>query len=160
MKSVFLILAMIQIGCATIVKPERQHVDFVGGPEGGTTQITTPDGTTSFNGNYGKILITRSRQDIPLTVTCKDGPKSGLLSSQFDVLMGGFGNLVFGGIPGWIIDGTGNKAYDIPSPIDISQFCESNGKITYKKPTSPETKGTASAENQNETSTVKYKGFK
>lgn len=124
MKYFILGLFLLKAGCATIVKSERQSVQFVGGPDGGGAKINLPDGSYEMTGPQNTFIVTRSREDIPISVTCNGKIKMGTVKTRFDIFLGGLGNLIFGGIIGWIIDGSGNKAYDPVSPYNISSLCD------------------------------------
>lgn len=117
------IVAMSFAGCATIVKSERQTIHFVGGAESGETKIRTPDGTHTIIDGSGAVVLSRSKADIPIDVTCNGVTQKGVIPTRYDVLMSGGGNLIFGGIIGWIIDATNDKAFDAKSPMNISNMC-------------------------------------
>ncbi len=124
-RSLFLVLVIAtNFGCAHIVKPERQTVVFNGGASQGTTIVNAPDGKFEFTGGQGTAMMTRTKADVPIEVTCNGVTRKGVIPTQFDMFLGGLGNIIFGGIIGWIIDGSGNKGYDIKSPYNLNQLCE------------------------------------
>lgn len=132
------VLAMITAaalsGCATIVKSDRQTVILSGGDENGTTTINIPDGKHELADGNGQILVSRSKQDIPISVTCNGVTKKGVIPTRFDWGWAGLGNAVFGGIPGWIIDGVGDKAYDPKSPFNVDSLCEKRAPAALARP--------------------------
>lgn len=122
MNKYLVIAVLVLAGCATIVKDEKAKVNFIG-PNGVPLTLNTPDGKFEVVGET-PLMVTRSGDDIPIVVTCEGKSNNGTLPTSFDVGWGGFGNLIFGGIPGWIIDGVGNKAYDPPESFDLAPLCE------------------------------------
>jgi hypothetical protein len=52
---------------------------------------------------------------------------------KFDMGWGGLGNLVFGGLIGWFIDGVGDKAYDAQTPFNVGPDCEKEAKPVAQK---------------------------
>lgn len=128
-----IILSLLLSGCATIVKSDRKTTNFVG-PQGTEAKLQTPDGNFVVNGN-ASYMISRSKADIPIQVTCNNQTQSVLMPTSFDMLWGGAGNLIFGGIPGWIIDGVGDKAYDPPTHFNLTPYCSSQ-TVPNKMPAS------------------------
>lgn len=127
MKHTLLCLALLATsGCATIVKSERQSVILTGGQENGPTKVRLPDGNYDLSDGRGTILVTRSKEDIPIEVTCNGVTKKGVLPTHFDWAWGGAGNLVFGGIPGWIIDPLNSKGYNVRTPYSVHELCAEN----------------------------------
>lgn len=114
-------------GCATIMKSEKTPVQFSGGLSDGSTQINLPDGQFNAAGGSTTILVTRSREDIPITVTCNNVTRSGVLKTSYDPLAGIVGNIVFGGIIGIGIDAVGNKTYDPPRSFNLAPLCSDRG---------------------------------
>lgn len=110
-------------GCASIVKSEKMPVTFSGGLSNGETQINTPDGKFSTMNGHTTILVSRSKQDIPISVTCNSETRDGIIHTSFDTVAGVFGNVIFGGLIGLGIDSFGNKAYDPPSNYNLSPLC-------------------------------------
>ena len=110
-------------GCATIVKSERIPVKFVGGLQSGDTQISLPDGQYLVKGGQTTALVTRSKEDIPITVTCNEETRHGVIITKYDALAGVFGNILFGGIIGIGIDAYNDKTYDPPGVFNVSSLC-------------------------------------
>ena len=119
----FLVLTSMTIGCATIVKTEKRSVTFAG-PNDMMIKLQTPDGNFEVRGNTS-VMMTRTKSDIPIEVTCNGTTNKGVVPTSFDWGWAGLGNVVFGGIPGWVIDGIGNKSYDPPSNYNLSPLCQS-----------------------------------
>jgi hypothetical protein len=110
--------------CAIIVKSNRQQVFFRGGPDNGVTKVNSPDGTFEVENGQGTYLMTRSKSDIPIKVTCPNGKsKSGIIETRFDWLAGGLGNWWTYFI-GSVFDATNDKGYDIEK-VSLSHYCNS-----------------------------------
>lgn len=115
-------LIILSTGCSTIVKSGRQQVNFRGGPDNGVTKVQTPDGTFDIENGTGAYLMTRSKSDIPIKVTCPDGSKkSDIVETKFDWLSGGLGNLGFYFV-GFVVDALSDKAYNIKD-ISLASYC-------------------------------------
>lgn len=125
LKSVVLLLVSgsVFLGCATIIKSERTPVRFTGGLEAGETKINLPDGSYNLSNGQSTILVTRARQDIPISVTCNSKTREGVLVTKFDALTVVGGNFIIGGVIGLAIDITGNKAYDPPDQFNLAPLC-------------------------------------
>ncbi|WP_413580859.1 hypothetical protein [Bdellovibrio sp. HCB288] len=115
-------------GCATIVKSERTTVRITGGLPNGETQINLPDGQYNLKNGQTTIRVTRSKEDIPVTVTCNNETREGFMKTKYDALAGVAGNIVFGGIIGIAIDAANDKTYDPPEHYNISQLCADPAK--------------------------------
>lgn len=122
-KIVVIFMAVSLCACATIIKGQHQSVQLTGGLEDGTTKVSTPTGVYTLTGGQTTMLIPRTKQDIPVEVTCNGTTQKTVIKTTFDIGWGGLGNIVFGGIPGWVIDGVGDKAYDAPGMFNVNQYC-------------------------------------
>jgi hypothetical protein len=72
-----------------IMNGSKQRIFVKGGPESGVTKVKTPDGTFEIENGSGSIMLSRTRSDIPVTVTCPSGKKkTGQIRTQFDWLKG------------------------------------------------------------------------
>ncbi|WP_413943633.1 hypothetical protein [Bdellovibrio sp. HCB-162] len=112
--------------CATIVKSDKIPVKFVGGLERGETKISLPDGQyTALNGRT-TVLVSRSKQDIPITVTCNQQTREGVIKTEYDATAGILGNIVFGGIIGMGIDAYNDKTYDPPEIFNVAPLCSTD----------------------------------
>lgn len=131
MKKLICLPAIFLMGCATIINSERASVTFTGPPEV-TAKVQTPDGVFDVKGNSAS-LITRSRRDVPIEVTCNGVTQKGLIPTSFDWGWGGAGNLFFGGVPGWTIDAVGNKAYSPVSHYDVTSLCKQEREPASQK---------------------------
>ncbi len=137
---------LFQASCATIVKSERTMVTFSGGLEDDITKIDIPDGQYTTKNGSTTVLVSRSKQDIPITVTCNDQSMSGIIKTSYDPLAGFLGSIFLGGLIGIGIDAIGNKTYDPPASYNISPLCarmpknqdleEDSGSNEDDKPTS------------------------
>jgi hypothetical protein len=116
-------MCLILSSCAMMMNGTRQQIHFKGGPEQGVTKVRTPDGTFEVENGSGTYLLTRSKSDIPVTVTCPDGKKKdGIIETQFDFLWGGVGNIFTGGI-GWFIDPFSPEGFTIKD-LSLVPFCK------------------------------------
>lgn len=111
------------VSCATIMKSERASVTFVGGPESGDAKIDLPDGQYTMRNGRASVLVTRSKEDIPISVTCNAETRDGVIKTSFDALAGVGGNLIFGGLIGLAVDLGGSKVYDPPVQYNVSHLC-------------------------------------
>lgn len=122
MRAIIMLGMLYLTGCATIVNGERQQVFFRGGPEKGVTKVQTPDGTFDIENGSGAYMMTRSKSDIPLKVTCPDGQtKGGVVETGFHWGWGGLGNILNGGW-GWFIDPFMSNAYVIDD-VSLMAYC-------------------------------------
>lgn len=121
--AICLSLYLLTAGCATIVKSDRTPVNFTGGLADGETQISIPDGQYSIRNGQTTLLVSRSKSDIPISVTCNHETRNGIIKTSYDPLAGVAGNIIFGGIIGITIDAFGNKAYDPPAIYNLNSLC-------------------------------------
>ncbi|WP_413577957.1 hypothetical protein ACLVWU_05545 [Bdellovibrio sp. HCB290] len=115
-------------GCATIVKSERTSMRLSGGLQNGDTHVSLPDGQYTLKNGQTTIRVTRSKEDIPVTVTCNNESREGVIKTKYDALAGVAGNIVFGGLIGMAIDAANDKTYDPPEHFNISQLCADPSK--------------------------------
>lgn len=117
-------LLLLASGCATITSSEMQTLsvsarDSSGQPleqaqcslknDRGSWQVATP----------GTVPVRRSAED--LIVECrKDGYPDGLLRAISRAAAGMFGNIIFGGGIGAIIDHTKGTGYDYPDALPVT----------------------------------------
>lgn len=146
-----LLVSVFSLGaCASLVKSEKTPVKFVGGLERGETKISLPDGQyTSLNGKT-TVLVSRSKEDIPITVTCNQETREGVIKTDFDATAGILGNIVFGGLIGMGIDAYNNKTYDPPEVYNIAPLCST------QKPTENIAESTVETRNPSSYSRSKY----
>lgn len=122
-----MLIAVFSNGCATIMKAERTPVRFTGGASAGETKLNLPDGQYNLSNGQTTVLVTRSKADIPFSVTCNSQTREGVIRTSYDALAGIAGNIVFGGIIGIGIDAVGNKTYDPPENFNLAPYCASGG---------------------------------
>lgn len=121
---VLVILSFVSLGaCATLVKSEKIPVHFVGGLQEGDTQINLPDGQFTVKNGQTTVLVSRSKEDIPVSVTCNKETREGVIQTKYDAVAGILGNVVFGGIIGMGIDAYNDKTYDPPGTFNLSPLC-------------------------------------
>lgn len=129
MKNLVMLIAILSFcSCATIIKNSKQTVTFTGGLEDGSTKVATPEGNYTLADGSTSALLTRTKSDIPIQVTCNGKTNKGILPTHYDVGWAGLGNIIFGGIPGWIIDGIGDKGYDIQDSFNVGALCKQGNK--------------------------------
>lgn len=116
-------LLLLQVSCASIMKSEKTRVTFTGGLPNAETKVDLPDGQFITKNGMTTVLVSRSKEDIPITVTCNNQSMNGVIKTSFDPVSGVLGNLVFGGIIGLGIDLVGNKVYDPPSNYNLAPLC-------------------------------------
>lgn len=109
-----LLVLLLLSGCATMFHGSRQKVFFKGAPDEGVTKITTPTEVIEIEGDGTSMrLISRSRSDIPISITCPSGKKfDDVLETSWSWGWGGFGNILNYGI-GWLVDPFTDSAYNI-----------------------------------------------
>ena len=129
-RTIFIFAASCSVAsCATIVQSPAQTVELTGGLADSSTEVTTPVGTFQLNGGSAAASLNRQKEDIPIEVTCNGVTQKAMIPTHFNVGWGFFGNILFGGIPGWIIDAVGDKAYDPQTPFDVAPFCAKTPNI-------------------------------
>lgn len=126
---VALTAVVLTTSCATIVKSEKIPVRFVGGLSSGDTQMNLPDGQYNLKNGQTTVLVSRSKTDIPITVTCNNETRDGIIQTKFDAMAGILGNIVFGGLIGMGIDSFNNKTYDPPEVFNLSPLCANPQKM-------------------------------
>lgn len=109
--------------CATIVKSDKIPVHFIGGTDKGITQISLPDGEYTTKNGSRIIMVSRSKEDIPITVTCHEKTQQGVIVTKYDAVAGVLGNIVIGGIIGMGIDAYNDKTYDPPDIFNLRPLC-------------------------------------
>lgn len=104
-------------GCASIVNGTGQPMNVLSTPvqeascelknSKGQWFVKTP-GTATVHRAYG-----------PLHIHCEKGKYQGKKTVQSHTKAMAFGNLVFGGAPGAVIDGVSGAAYDYPNEVTV-----------------------------------------
>lgn len=133
MKWLLVLSVIVLSGCATIIKGQSQSIQLTGGQEDGSTKVSMPTGIFQLNGGQTTVSLLRTKADIPIQVTCNGVTQNAVIKTQFDMGWGGLGNIIFGGIPGWIIDGVGDKAYDAPAQFNVGPYCGAKEPLTTVK---------------------------
>jgi hypothetical protein len=126
-----LFLTVLLSSCAMTMNGTRQQIHVTGGPEDKTVRLKTPDGTYEIENGSSTFLLTRSQSDIPVTVICPNGKKKeDIIPTKFDMLWGGLGNVLNGGI-GWFIDPFSPEGYKIDN-FSLARFCNGKGDLEAK----------------------------
>ncbi len=106
-------------GCATMMEGTGQSVSVATTPPGASCEMGragTKLGT--INPTPGSLRIDKSKNDIELTCT-KDGYQQAKVTSSPNFTWATFGNLIFGGIPGAVVDAATGANYKYPSEIKV-----------------------------------------
>ncbi|WP_413612793.1 hypothetical protein [Bdellovibrio sp. HCB-110] len=101
----------------------------IGGLERGETKISLPDGQYSSLNGRTTVLVSRSKEDIPITVTCNEETREGVIKTEYDATAGILGNIVFGGIIGMGIDAYNDKTYDPPEIYNLAPLCSTKKPV-------------------------------
>ncbi|HEY7985285.1 MAG TPA: hypothetical protein VIE17_00015 [Methylophilaceae bacterium] len=116
-------IASLATGCASITGSTSQSVSVRTKDQSGTEvqgaacDLTNKNGTWFIN-TPGSVVVHRSNDD--MNVTCKkDGQPSGSAAVVSDIKGSMFGNIIFGGGIGAVIDHVDGSAYEYPTLIEI-----------------------------------------
>ena len=107
-------------GCATIVTGTSQNVTVTSSPTGAKCDVAREGGQIQTGTTPMTFSVSKSRHD--LTITCmNDVGGKGNATSKSGAEPWIFGNLLFGGIPGLVIDlvSGGIVKYDTPVTVNI-----------------------------------------
>jgi len=125
MKSGIYILALAaavsSVGCSTITQSESQPLSltatYEGKPVEASCQLKNDKGSWDSKAP-SNVSVRKSNED--LEVTCKkDGMPDGLLKAISRAAGSMFGNIIFGGGTGAIIDHNKGTAYDYPDQLPV-----------------------------------------
>jgi len=80
-----------------------------------------------------QIILKRSRANVAASVICsskqskrsKKKTKDPVVLRTVPSLWFLLGNLVWGGIPGWVVDGVTNSGWDYSEPVSLGGKCQS-----------------------------------
>lgn len=126
------------VGCSTITQSESQSLaltaTYQGKPVDPTCQLKNDKGSWDSKAP-GNVTVRKSGED--LEVTCKkEGMPDGLLKAISRAAGSMFGNIIFGGGIGAIIDHNKGTGYDYP---DILPVRMGEAVVVDKKPTEQQT---------------------
>lgn len=114
----FLLLALyvrLMIGCATIIHGSSQDIQFASSPDDAEVWI---DGS-KMGDTPTKVSLKRKNEY--LVTVKKDGYKESTVKIERSTSAWLIGNIIFGGIPGCVIDLITGGAYDLsPERVDVS----------------------------------------
>jgi hypothetical protein len=110
-------------GCASIMGDSSQVVSFdtPNCPEAKCT-ASNSKGTYFVNKTPGTITVNKAFGD--LTVTCQKNGKSATSIHKSSSNIANYGNILFGGIPGALIDGGSGKGYDYQNYLANPLICK------------------------------------
>ena len=112
--AVFLVTALLT-GCASIIHGSRQDIRVVSNPSGAIARVNLNNQATTTPG-----ILTLNRKEIGYVLTFeKEGYRSVEVSLRRTVDGWLFGNILFGGLIGIVIDFTSGSAYKL-TPDEVS----------------------------------------
>ena len=109
-------------GCASIIDDDNQpiSVDTPGCP-GASCQLTNSQGVYFVKSTPETIVVNKAFGD--LTIVCTKGDKKETLIHVSKANVSVFGNILFGGLPGVLIDAGSGSGYDYPTHLINSLSC-------------------------------------
>ena len=115
---IFIATMLLASSCATITNGVNQSLSVDTEPDvGAMCQLTNDKGKWYVNDTPGSVMVNRSWSD--LTVTCKKGEKTGIVSVKSKSKATNAGNILLGGIAGLALDAHTGAGYDYPSVIHV-----------------------------------------
>lgn len=142
MKPSIVVLALVatlgSVGCSTITQSESQPVSLTATYEGkaieANCQLKNDKGSWESKAP-ANVSVRKSNED--LEVTCKkEGMPDGLLKAISRAAGSMFGNIIFGGGIGAIIDHNKGTAYDYPDQLPVKM---GESVVVDKKPAAAQT---------------------
>lgn len=110
--------------CASMFNGSRQQVQFRGGVEKGITKVSSPDGTFEVENGQGSFMMTRTKSNIPLKITCPDGSKkSSTVDTTYDWATGWLNLFNYGF--GFIEAATSDSAYKV-NDVNLYNACKNS----------------------------------
>ncbi|HEY3433604.1 MAG TPA: hypothetical protein VGK09_13775 [Rhodocyclaceae bacterium] len=136
--SVMLIATITSVGCSTITQSENQSLaltaTYEGKPVEPQCQIKNDKGSWDSKAP-ANVNVRKSGED--LEVTCKkEGMPDGLLKAISRAAGSMWGNIIFGGGVGAIIDHNKGTGYDYPDQLQVKM---GESVVVDKKPSNPPT---------------------
>lgn len=133
-----LIAALGSVGCSTITQSEGQVLSltatYEGKPVAPECQLKNDKGSWTTKAPVN-ITVRKSNED--LEVTCKkEGMPDGLLKAISRAAGSMWGNIIFGGGIGALIDHSKGTGYDYPDQLPVKM---GESVVVDKKPKEPET---------------------
>ncbi len=140
-----LVIASFTSGCASITGTTNQSVSIETREQGGTQVTGAACELSNTKGKWyltspGSVMIRRSNDDMQVLCS-KSGYESGRAAVVSDTKGSMFGNILFGGGIGAIIDHSNGSAYEYPTLIQVLMGAFS--KVETAKQTSPSDSQTA-----------------
>ncbi len=130
----FLFIAICS-GCASITGTKNQPVSVTanhnGKPIDGADCVLTNDKGTWFVKSPGSTVIQKSGADLVITCNKADIP-TGSTSAKSSANAGVWGNILFGGIVGYVIDASTGAAFDYPTSLGVEM-----GQVLQLQPQTP-----------------------
>ena len=135
MLALLVVLALVAVGCATIMKGSDQEVRINSSPAGAKVTIKTVGGVTVYEGTTPvKTKIPKKNQYV-VTVSMQ-GYKDATANITQESIEGWFwGNILCGGIIGIIVDATNGAMHHLgPEEVMVSlstAYLDGNQKVLY-----------------------------
>lgn len=131
------VLILFSTGCASITGSKNQPVSVTAVHEGkqidGADCVLTNDKGTWFVKSPGSTVVQKSGGD--LTITCnKEGVPTGSAAAVSSANAGAWGNILFGGIVGYVVDASSGAAFDYPTSLGVQM-----GQVLQLQPQKPTT---------------------
>lgn len=118
MKKLLALTALVTLSaCASIADGKNQSISITTDPSEAKCQLTNDKGTWYVPETPGSVTIQRSVQDV--TVECKKDKLEGTVRAASTTKGMAFGNILFGGLPGMIIDRNNGSSFDYPLQIHV-----------------------------------------
>jgi hypothetical protein len=117
-------LAILVVGCATIVEGTDQTVTVTTTPSGAICELKQNDQTIAVvNPSPGSASVSKSKRDISV-ICSKEGYQGGgaTLSSKFQGMT--FGNILFGGVIGVAVDAGSGAMHEYQPSVHVTLIPE------------------------------------
>lgn len=115
------VLAVFGTGCASIVKPKESHISFATGQQcSGQIECTVKHKKGEYKARPTE-QITVQKSDDPLEVVCRDKGGNEYHTDSIKGARGAmaWGNIVFGGGIGGIVDAHTDAHWDYPQNVQV-----------------------------------------
>jgi hypothetical protein len=107
-------------GCASIAHGRYQQIPINSNPSGASVAVNCGDGVQAGGATPTTVNLKRNANPCLVTVA-KEGYEDAAVTFAKSVSGWVWGNLFFGGIPGWIIDGADGAIYNrVPDNVQVT----------------------------------------
>ena len=119
-KSILAAAALVLSGCASIGHGRYQQVPINSNPAGAVVAVNCGDGSKAAGVTPTTANLKRNSDPCTITVA-KDGYEDAAVTFARSVSGWVWGNVFFGGIPGWIIDAADGAMYNrVPDSVQVT----------------------------------------